>query len=134
MVDADPACRLYRLFGLDDLTANHFSARVPDASNRFLIKPTALLFSEVTVSNLCCYNQKREFLYETAHASNPAGPRIHGSILQARMDVMATIYLHTTAGAAVSAMDLWLEIYFLGFNALRWSGCISSLRRFGPQS
>ncbi|MEC8725180.1 MAG: class II aldolase/adducin family protein [Pseudomonadota bacterium] len=120
--------------GLDDLTANHFSARVPDASNRFLIKPTALLVSEVTASNLCCYNQKREFLYETAHASNPAGPRIHGSILQARMDVMATIYLHTTAGAAVSAMDLWLEIYFLGFNALRWSGCISSLRRFGPQS
>ncbi|MEC8087437.1 MAG: class II aldolase/adducin family protein [Pseudomonadota bacterium] len=120
--------------GLDDLTANHFSASVPDASNRFLIKPTALLFSEVTASNLYCYNQKREFLYETAHASNPAGPRIHGSILQARMDVMTMIYLHTTAGAAVSAMDLRLEIYFLGFNALRWSGCISSLRRFSPQS
>ena len=50
------------------------------------------------------------------------------------MDVMATIYLHTTAGAAVSGMDLWLEIYFLSFNALRWAGCISSLRRFGPQA
>ena len=88
---------------------NHFSTRVPDASNRFLIKPTDLLISEVTVSNLCCYNPKREFLYETAHASNPAGPRIHGSILQARMDFMATIHLRTTAGAVVSAMDRGLK-------------------------
>ena len=91
------------------MTANYFSTRVPDASNRFLVEPMAPPFSEVTVSNLCFYNQKREFLYETVHASIPAGPRIHGSILQARMDLMATIHLRTTAGAVVSAMDRGLK-------------------------
>lgn len=47
--------RIIALQGLEDLTYNHFTARVPDAQNHFLIKPTALLFSEVTASNLCCY-------------------------------------------------------------------------------
>ena len=68
---------LYRVaayMGLEDLTANHFAARVPDAPNHFLIKPTALLFSEVTASNLCCYDENRELVYETEHTSSPAGP------------------------------------------------------------
>ena len=48
---------LYRIaayMGLEDLTANHFAARVPDAPRHFLIKPTSLQYSEVTASNLCC--------------------------------------------------------------------------------
>ena len=111
---------LYRIaayMGLEDLTANHFAARVPDAPNRFLIKPTALLFSEVTASNLCCYDENRELVYETEHTSSPAGPRIHGSVLDARPEVMATIHLHTTAGAAVSAMDCGLK--FISQSAMK---------------
>ncbi|MEE2996208.1 MAG: class II aldolase/adducin family protein [Pseudomonadota bacterium] len=117
---------LYRIaacLGLEDLTANHFSARVPDAPNHFLIKPTALLFSEVTASNLCCYDENRKLVYETGHTSSPAGPRIHGSVLNARPDVMATMHLHTTAGAAVSAMDCGLK--FISQASMRFAGQVA---------
>ena len=117
---------LYRIaayMGLEDLTANHFAARVPDAPNHFLIKPTALLFSEVTASNLCCYDDSRELVYETEHSSSPAGPRIHGSVLDARPDVMATIHLHTTAGAAVSAMACGLK--FISQASMRFYGQVA---------
>jgi len=123
---------LYRIaacVGLEDLTANHFAARVPDAANHFLIKPTALLFSEVTASNLCCYDENRELVYETEHTSSPAGPRIHGSVLDARPDVMATIHLHTTAGAAVSAMDCGLK--FISQASMRFAGQVGYHRYEG---
>ena len=123
---------LYRIaayLGLEDLTANHFSARVPDAPNHFLIKPTALLFSEVTASNLCCYDQNRELVYETEHTSSPAGPRIHGLVLDARVDVMATIHLHTTAGAAVSSMDCGLK--FISQASMRFAGQVAYHRYDG---
>ena len=103
--------QLYRIAahqGLEDLTYNHFTARVPDAPDRFLIKPTALLFSEVTASNLCCYGLDGKLIYETEHTSSPAGFLIHASVLAARPDVNATMHLHTTAGAAVSTMDCGL--------------------------
>jgi ribulose-5-phosphate 4-epimerase/fuculose-1-phosphate aldolase len=123
---------LYRVaayMGLEDLTANHFAARVPDAPNHFLIKPTALLFSEVTASNLCCYDENRELVYETEHTSSPAGPRIHGSVLDARADVNATIHLHTTAGAAVSAMDCGLK--FISQASMRFAGQVAYHRYEG---
>lgn len=123
---------LYRVaayMGLEDLTANHFAARVPDAPDHFLIKPTALLFSEVTASNLCCYDKNRDLVYETEHQSSPAGPRIHGSVLDARADVNATIHLHTTAGAAVSAMDCGLK--FISQASMRFAGQVAYHRYEG---
>lgn len=123
---------LYRVaayLGLEDLTANHFAARVPDAPGHFLIKPTALLFSEVTASNLCCYDENRELVYETEHTSSPAGPRIHGAVLDARPEVMATIHLHTTAGAAVAATDCGLM--FISQNAMRFYGKVGYHRYEG---
>ena len=123
---------LYRIAayqGLEDLTANHFSARVPDEPSHFLIKPTALLFSEVTASNLCCYDANHKLVYETEHTSSPAGPRIHGSVLDARPDVMATIHLHTTAGAAVSAMDCGLK--FISQSSMRFAGQVAYHRYEG---
>ena len=124
---------LYRVaayMGLEDLTANHFAARVPDAPNHFRINPAALLFSEVTASNLCCYDENRELVYETEHTSSPAGPRIHGSVLDARTDVNATIHLHTTAGAAVSAMDCGLK--FISQASMRFAGPVADPRYAGP--
>ncbi|MCZ6848862.1 MAG: class II aldolase/adducin family protein [Alphaproteobacteria bacterium] len=100
--------QLYRIAayqGLEDLTYNHFAARVPDAPDHFLIKPTALLFSEVTASNLCCYDLDGNLVYDTEHTSSPGGFLIHASVLDARADVNATIHLHTTPGAAVSALE-----------------------------
>jgi ribulose-5-phosphate 4-epimerase/fuculose-1-phosphate aldolase len=99
---------LYRIMahqGYEDLTYNHATARVPGAPDRFLIKPNALLFSEVTASNLCCYDLDGNLVYPTEHTSSPAGFLIHASVLKARPDVNATIHLHSTPGATISTIE-----------------------------
>jgi ribulose-5-phosphate 4-epimerase/fuculose-1-phosphate aldolase len=114
---------LYRILahqGYEDITLNHFAARVADRPDRFLIKPTALLFSEVTASNLCCYDSEFNLVYETEHSSSPAGPRIHGSVLNARPDVMATMHLHSIESAAVSATERGL--LFISQASMRFYG------------
>jgi len=40
--------------GFQDVTLNHFTARLPDAPDHFLIKPTEMMFEEVTASSLLC--------------------------------------------------------------------------------
>ena len=105
-----PALPNRRLYGIEDLTANHFSARVPDAPNHFLIKPTALLFSEVTRRTFAVMT-KAVLVYETEHTSIPAGPRIHGSILDARPDVNATMHLHNRRCSGF-CHGLRPEVYF----------------------
>ena len=49
-VDLAACYRLVALYGMDDLTATHISARVPGAAEHFLINPYGLLFSQVTAS------------------------------------------------------------------------------------
>ena len=43
---------LYQHFGWTDLIYTHISARVPDDTGRYLIKPDELLMDEVTASRL----------------------------------------------------------------------------------
>ena len=51
-VDLAAAYRLSAHFGMEEMTRNHISARVPDAQGEMLVKPASLSFSEVTASNL----------------------------------------------------------------------------------
>jgi ribulose-5-phosphate 4-epimerase/fuculose-1-phosphate aldolase len=51
-IDLAAAYQLASRFGYDDGIWNHFTLTVPDAEDRFLVKPHGLLMSEVTASNL----------------------------------------------------------------------------------
>ncbi len=43
-------------YGVNDMTYNHFSLRVPNEPNHILIKPSGEMFEEVTASSLIKYD------------------------------------------------------------------------------
>lgn len=101
-VELAAAYRLLAHFGVNDLTYNHLSARVPGEPQHLLLKPRTMMFDEVTASTL----EKFDF------AGNPLqdGPRnvgggyvIHAGILEARPDINVVFHTHTPANMGVSA-------------------------------
>ena len=80
---------------------NHVSLRVPEEPDYFFIKAHALLWDEVTASNLVKVNLNEE-LDETSLVNRP-GFVLHSAILRARPDVNAIVHIHEEACVAVSA-------------------------------
>jgi ribulose-5-phosphate 4-epimerase/fuculose-1-phosphate aldolase len=95
----------YRLvdhfFASVDGIYNHLSARVPGEAGRFLIKQHALLYREVTASNLVKVDMTAD-LDERAGVNRP-GFVLHSAILNARPGVNAVIHMHGPLGIAMSA-------------------------------
>jgi ribulose-5-phosphate 4-epimerase/fuculose-1-phosphate aldolase len=112
---------LYRAaahMGFQDVTLNHFTARLPDAPDRFLIKPTDMMFEEVTASSLLCYTLDDEKVYPSPYEKSQASFNIHGAILKARPEIGCVMHLHTDAGAALSALKcgfLFISQYAMRF-------------------
>jgi ribulose-5-phosphate 4-epimerase/fuculose-1-phosphate aldolase len=107
-VDLAACYRLFDLYGMSDLAANHISARVP-GSEDFLINPYGMLYDEITASSLVKVNLAGDILYAPevggrTYGINKAGYVIHSAIHEARRDVGCVAHTHTVAGMAVSAM------------------------------
>lgn len=107
-VDLAACYRLFDLYGLSDLTANHISARVP-GEDAFLINPYGMLYEEITASSLIKVDEGGDVLYspdfgELKYGINRAGYVIHSAIHAARPDVGCVAHTHTVAGMAVSAL------------------------------
>lgn len=98
------AYQLIALFGHDDLTFTHLSARVPNAQE-FFILPFGLLFSEVTASNLLKVDFDGNVLEGKEYQYNKTGYVLHGSIYKHRADLNAAFHFHTDSAIAVSAMS-----------------------------
>ena len=99
------ACyRLVALFGWDDMTLTHISARLP-GKEVFLINPYGLFFEEITASSLVKIDSAGEILEPTPYRVNPAGFVIHSAIHMAREDIGCIIHLHTRDGIAVSTLE-----------------------------
>ena len=96
------AHRIAARLGFVDLIHNHFSARLVDANDKFLMTPYGYWFSEVTKSSLLEIDNSGEI---TGRDMNPAGFIIHEAIYSARSDVKAVFHAHTKAGVAVSIMQ-----------------------------
>jgi ribulose-5-phosphate 4-epimerase/fuculose-1-phosphate aldolase len=117
---------LYRVaahMGYQDVTLNHFCARVPDAPEHFLIKPTEMMFEEVTASSLLCISLEDKVVHPSPFNKSAASFNIHGTILKRRPDLFCTMHLHTPAGAALSALDGGLM--FISQYAMRFWGKVS---------
>ncbi len=98
---------LYRLafhYGWTDTTVTHFSARIPNDPDHFILNSSDLMFDEITASNLCKFTFDGELL-TGGRIKNEAGYVIHSSVLKARSDVNFVMHTHTRAGMAVSAME-----------------------------
>ena len=97
------ACyRLMSHFGVNDLTYNHLSVRVPGEPGRLLLKPRTQMFDEVTASSL------EKFEFDGTPCQD--GPRnfggglvIHAGILEARADLNVVFHTHTAANMGVSS-------------------------------
>jgi ribulose-5-phosphate 4-epimerase/fuculose-1-phosphate aldolase len=103
--DLAAAYHLAAIFGWTDIILTHFSARVPDHDNQFLINAYGLMFDEITASNLVKVDHEGNILEDiTGMGINQAGFVIHGCVHLARPDAHCVIHTHTQAGIAVSAM------------------------------
>ena len=103
-VDLAACYRLIAHFGMNELTYNHISARIPGEAEAFLINPFGLMFEEVCASNLVKVNARGEVLNDPVGLGiNEAGFVIHGAVHEARLDAACVIHTHTPAGMAVAA-------------------------------
>lgn len=94
--------RLVERQGWGEGIYNHIAVRVPDDTDRFLIKPHGLTYEEVTASSLVKVDC-RDDLDETSGV-NKVGFNTHAPIMRERRDVDCTIHLHTIPIMAVAAM------------------------------
>lgn len=99
--------RLYRLavhYGWTDLTSTHFSARLADQPDCYLLNSYDLMFDEITASSLVKMRFDTGEAVDAEVTVNQAGHLIHSALLKARPDVNFIMHTHTRAGIAVSAM------------------------------
>lgn len=101
-VDLAAFYRLVALYGWDDLTATHLSARVP-GEDAFLLNPHGLFFDEITASSLIKLDYDGNVLMQGDYPVNQAGFTIHSAVLSGRPDVFSVAHTHTRAGMAISA-------------------------------
>ncbi len=97
--------RLAARHDLSDLALTHFSARVPDEPERFLLNPYGLMFEEITASSLVKTDRDGGDPLETGSPLNAVGIMLHSAVLDARPDVACTAHTHTVPGMALASLD-----------------------------
>lgn len=111
-VDLAAFYRLVDLAGWTDLIYNHLSARIPDAPDTYLVNAYGLMFEEITASNLIAVDGASGVVLprpgRVGTERNEAVHVLHGSVLQARPDIMCLAHVHTPAIMAISAMNCGL--------------------------
>jgi ribulose-5-phosphate 4-epimerase/fuculose-1-phosphate aldolase len=108
-VDLAAAYRLVHLYGMDEMIANHISARVPGKDGVFYINPYGLLYDQMHASCFVELDLDGNVVYNpTEYGINQAGFVLHSAVHKARHEVDCVIHTHTLAGMAVSAMKCGL--------------------------
>ena len=96
--------RVLAHYGVDDLTYNHFSMRVPGEPGHMLIKRKEEMFCEVKASSLVKHDFDGNTLIPADAPRCAGGPLIiHAGLLQQRPDLNAILHTHTPAAIGVSA-------------------------------
>jgi ribulose-5-phosphate 4-epimerase/fuculose-1-phosphate aldolase len=108
-VDLAAAYRLVHLYGMDEMIANHISARVPGKDGVFYINPYGMLYEQMHASCFIELDLDGNVVFNpTEYGINEAGFVLHSAVHRARHDVDCIIHTHTLAGMAVSAMKCGL--------------------------
>ena len=102
-LDLAAAFRLAATLGWTDMLGTHFSLRVPDAENEFLINPYGLLFEEITASSLLRIDTAGNKLSKSPYEANRAGFVIHSAVHMGAPDAHCVMHCHTLAGVGVAA-------------------------------
>jgi len=108
-IDLAAAYRLVALYGMDEMIANHISARVPGKDGVFYINPYGMLYEQMHASCFVELDLDGNVVYNpTEYGINQAGFVLHSAVHKARHEVDCVIHTHTLAGMAVSAMKCGL--------------------------
>ncbi len=102
-VELAAAHRLMSHFGIQDLTHNHLTARVPDAPHLFLIKPPDAMFDEVSASTLLKFDFDGNPQQDNAAKLRGGGLIIHAGLFAARDDLNVLFHTHTPAIIGVAS-------------------------------
>ncbi len=95
--------RLFGHFGFDEGAAGHITARDPELLDHFWVNPLGMNFKQISVKDLLLVNQRGEVV-EGNWPLNTAAFIIHGSIHEARSDVVAAAHSHSIHGKAWSML------------------------------
>jgi ribulose-5-phosphate 4-epimerase/fuculose-1-phosphate aldolase len=108
-VDLAAAYRYVARRGWNEGIYNHLTVRVPEEPQHLLIKPHALVFEEVTASNLIKLDMQGNQVDGGEVAINPAAATIHTAVLIPRQEINAVVHLHSRAGVAISVLKMGLR-------------------------
>lgn len=103
-IDLAAAYRLADRFGLNEGINNHFTARVPDEKDRFLVIPHGLHWTEVKASRLLVADGEGR-IHEGDGEVEPSALFIHSRILAARPDANCVMHTHQTYATTLSTLD-----------------------------
>ena len=96
--------RVLAHYGVDDMTYNHFSLRVPGEPDHMLIKSKDEMFSEVRASSLIKYHLDGHPVIPRDAPTCTGGPlTIHAGLLKHRRDLNAVLHTHTPSMMGVAA-------------------------------
>ena len=101
-VDLAAAFRLAALQGWDELLFAHLSARVPGHPNQFLMHPAAILFEEVTASNLHKLDEHCNHVEPSDELPHKFAFPFHKGIYDAFPQAQCVVHLHTKYVTAVA--------------------------------
>jgi ribulose-5-phosphate 4-epimerase/fuculose-1-phosphate aldolase len=101
-IDLAAAHRFAGAMGWTNLIYNHFTLRLQDDPQYFLVKPHELMFEEVTASSLIKVDLDGKPVDERINL-NAAGFTIHTAVLRAMPEINAVAHVHTEAGMAMAA-------------------------------
>jgi len=104
-VDLAAAFRLAALQDWDELLFAHLSARVPGHPNQYLMHPAAILFEEITASNLHKLDDKCNHVEPSDEMPHKFAFPFHKGIYDAYPQAQCVIHLHTKYATAVAMQE-----------------------------
>ena len=104
-VDLAAAFRLAALQNWDELLFAHLSARVPGQKNQFLMHPAAILFEEVTASNLHKLDENCNHVEPSDELPHKFAFPFHKGIYDAFPQANCVVHLHTQYATAVAMQE-----------------------------
>jgi len=104
-VDLAAAFRLAALQDWDELLFAHLSARVPGHPNQYLMHPAAILFEEVTASNLHKLDEKCNHVEPSDEMPHKFAFPFHKGIYDAYSHAQCVMHLHTKYATAVAMQE-----------------------------
>jgi ribulose-5-phosphate 4-epimerase/fuculose-1-phosphate aldolase len=104
-VDLAAAFRLCASWGFDELLFAHISARVPGEPSHYLFHAAALLFEEVTASNLHKLDERGEHVIPSEEVQHRFAFPFHKGVYDACPEANCVLHLHTKAATAVAMQE-----------------------------